>query len=158
MPDVNYLAVLLAALSSFVIGGLWYSPLLFQKPWIAASGQSKEHLSSGNPAIVFGGAFLLNLAAAFVLAMWLAERGTDVQDAASAGFAVGLGLVATSIGVIYLFERRLCGGAVHGDGSHHRRDGVSQAARFCTVNCNPKALRTPTSVSSVGLPFSDSAL
>jgi hypothetical protein len=106
MPDVNYLAVLLAALSSFVIGGLWYSPLLFQKPWIAASGQSKEHLSSGNPAIVFGGAFLLNLAAAFVLAMWLAERGTDVQDAASAGFAVGLGLVATSIGVIYLFERR----------------------------------------------------
>ena len=106
MPDVNYLAVLLAALSSFMIGGLWYSPLLFQKSWMAANGQSEERLRSGNPAIVFGGAFLLNLVAAFVLALWLKERAADIQDAASAGFAVGLGLVATSIGVIYLFERR----------------------------------------------------
>lgn len=109
MPDVNYLAVLLAALSSFVLGGLWYSPLLFGKRWIALSGQSKETLSSGNPAVVFGGAFLLNLVAAFVLALWLKERAADVQDAASAGFAVGLGLVATSLGVIYLFERRPLG-------------------------------------------------
>jgi hypothetical protein len=106
MPDVNYLAVVLAALSAFVLGGLWYSPLLFGKKWMAACGQSEERLRSGNPAIVFGGAFLLNLVAAFVLALWLKERAADVQDAASAGFAVGLGLVATSIGVIYLFERR----------------------------------------------------
>ena len=89
-----------------MIGGLWYSPLLFQKSWMAANGQSEERLRSGNPAIVFGGAFLLNLVAAFVLALWLKERAADIQDAASAGFAVGLGLVATSIGVIYLFERR----------------------------------------------------
>ncbi len=109
MPDINYLAVLLATLSSFVIGGLWYSPLLFGKSWMALSGQSEERLRSGNPAIVFGGAFLLNLVAAFVLAMWLKERSADVQDAASAGFAIGLGLVASSIGVIYLFERRPLG-------------------------------------------------
>ena len=106
MPDVNYLAVLLAALSSFMIGGLWYSPLLFQKmnPFVAYAGP--DSLRSGNPAIVFGGAYVQNLAAAFVLALWLKERAADVQDAASAGFAVGLGLVATSLGVIYLFERR----------------------------------------------------
>ena len=108
MPDVNYLAVLLAALSAFVIGGLWYS-LLFGKSWMALTGQSEEKLKSGNPAIIFGGAFLLNLIAAFVLALWLKERATDVQDAASAGFAVGLCLVATSVGVNYLFERRPLG-------------------------------------------------
>lgn len=108
MPDVNYLAVLLAALSAFVIGGLWYS-VLFGKPWMALTGQSEEKLKSGNPAIIFGGAFLLNLVAAFVLALWLKERAADVQDAASAGFAVGLCLVATSVGVNYLFERRPLG-------------------------------------------------
>ena len=91
MPDVNYLAVLLAALSSFMIGGLWYSPLLFPKSWMAANGQSEERLRSGNPAIVFGGAFLLNLVAAFVLALWLKERAADIQDAASAGFATRSG-------------------------------------------------------------------
>jgi len=73
------------------------------------TGQSEEKLKSGKPAIIFGGAFLLNLVAAFVLALWLKERAADVQDAASAGFAVGLCLVATSVGVNYLFERRPLG-------------------------------------------------
>lgn len=106
MPEVNYLAILLAALASFLLGGLWYSPLLFGKSWMAASGQSEERLRSGNPAIVFGGAFLLNFIAAFMLALLLNGRVNEMQDAASAGFGIGLGLVATSIGVIYLFERR----------------------------------------------------
>lgn len=106
MPDVNYLAVGLATLASFVIGGLWYSPLLFGKAWAVASGQSKEQLSSGNPAFVFGGAFVLNFLAALLLALLFDGRVSEMQDAASAGFGIGLGLVATSIGVIYLFERR----------------------------------------------------
>ncbi|GAB2489384.1 DUF1761 domain-containing protein [Arenimonas alkanexedens] len=33
MPEVNIWAVLAAALSGFVLGGLWYSPLLFGKAW-----------------------------------------------------------------------------------------------------------------------------
>ena len=45
MPQVNYLAVVLAALSAFVLGGLWYS-LLFAKPWAALTGQSDETLKS----------------------------------------------------------------------------------------------------------------
>src|SRR3954468_18922698 len=70
MPEVNLLAVGLAALSAFALGGLWYS-LLFAKAWIKLTGQSEEKLRSGKPAILFGGAFLLNLIAAFVLAMFI---------------------------------------------------------------------------------------
>jgi uncharacterized protein DUF1761 len=103
MPEVNYLAVLLAALSAFLLGGLWYS-LLFAKPWAALTGQSEERLKSGNPAIVFGGAFLLNLIAAFVLAMFIGPMG--IKFATLAGLAVGLCWVAVSLGVNYLFERR----------------------------------------------------
>jgi len=33
MLGVNYLAVVVAAVVAFVMGGLWYSPLLFGKPW-----------------------------------------------------------------------------------------------------------------------------
>jgi hypothetical protein len=106
MPDVNYLAVALAALSAFLFGGLWYS-LLFAKQWAALTGQSEEKLKSGNPAIVFGGAFLLNLIAAFVLALAIGPMG--LKFGAMAGLAVGLFWVATSLGVNYLFERRPLG-------------------------------------------------
>ena len=109
MPDVNYLAVALAALSAFLLGGLWYSPALFANKWMALSGQSEEKLKSGNMAVVFGGAFVLAFVAAFILAMLLEGRVTEIQDAASAGFGIGLGLVATSLGVSYLFERRPLG-------------------------------------------------
>jgi len=37
--DINYMAVLLAAFSAFALGGVWYSPLLFQKPWMKANGR-----------------------------------------------------------------------------------------------------------------------
>jgi uncharacterized protein DUF1761 len=103
MPEVNYLAVLLAALSAFLIGGLWYSAL-FAKPWARATGQSEDVLKSGNMAVIFGGSFIFNLIAAYVLAMFVA--GMNMQHAAAAGFAVGLCWVATALGVTYLFERR----------------------------------------------------
>lgn len=106
MPDVNYLAVLLAALSAFVLGGLWYSAL-FAKQWAALCGQSEETLKSGSMPLTFGGAFLLNLLAAYVLAMFVA--GMALEAAALAGLSVGLCWVATSFGVSYLFERRPLG-------------------------------------------------
>jgi hypothetical protein len=106
MPEVNYLAVLLAALSAFLLGGLWYSAL-FAKQWARLTGQNEETLKSGNPALVFGGAFLLNLIAAWVLAMFLGPM--ELQYAAMAGFSVGLCWVTASLGVNYLFERRPLG-------------------------------------------------
>jgi len=60
MPDVNYLAVALAALSAFLLGGLWYSPLLFSKAWVRLNGFNEEELKkNANMAMIFGGAFLL---------------------------------------------------------------------------------------------------
>jgi hypothetical protein len=103
MLEVNYLAVALAALSAFLLGGLWYS-LLFAKAWMRLTGQSEEMLKSGHPAIIFGGAFLLNLLAAYVLAMFIGPL--DIRFAALAGLSVGLCWVAASLGVNYLFERR----------------------------------------------------
>lgn len=109
MPDVNYLAVALAALSAFVLGGLWYSPMLFANKWMALSGQSEEKLKSGNMGMIFGGAFVCALISAFMLALLFEGRVSEVQDAASAGFGIGLGIVAASLGLNYFFERRPLG-------------------------------------------------
>jgi len=108
MPEVNIWAVLAAAVATFLIGGLWYSPVLFAKVWQREAGLSDERLRNGNPGLIFGLAFVLALLAAFVFAMFLGPRPA-LAFATGAGFAAGLAWVAASLGIIYLFERRSLG-------------------------------------------------
>jgi hypothetical protein len=105
MPDINWLAALAAAVSSFVIGGLWYSPALFGKTWQRAAGVTDEQLKNGNPVKIFGGSLVLSIIAAVVFALFLGPD-PEVGFATSAGFAAGLCWVATSFGINYLFERK----------------------------------------------------
>ena len=88
MPEVNWLAVVAAAVASFVVGGLWYSPQLFGKVWQREAGMSDEQLKSGNPARIFGGAFVLSLVSAVVFAMFLGPAPAPAF-AVGAGFAAG---------------------------------------------------------------------
>ncbi|NML07274.1 DUF1761 domain-containing protein [Sphingomonas sp. G-3-2-10] len=104
MPDVNWLAVLAATLASFVLGGLWYSPVLFGKKWQAAAGLSDETLKAGNPAIIFGGSFVLAAIASAMFAMFIGPM--TAGPATAAGFSAGLCWVATSFGINGLFERK----------------------------------------------------
>ena len=105
MPEVNWLAVLAAAVSSFVVGGLWYSKAMFLKAWQRASGLTDEQLQQGHPGKIFGGAFVLSLIATWTFAIFL---GPDLPVGASTayGFTAGLCWVATSFGINYLFERK----------------------------------------------------
>ena len=60
IDSINYWAVLVAALSAFVIGGLWYS-VLFEKPWMEENGYTEEKLKNSNMAMIFGGSFILSV-------------------------------------------------------------------------------------------------
>jgi hypothetical protein len=104
MPDVNWLAVLAATVAAFVLGGLWYSPVLFGKAWQKAAGLSDETLKAGNPAIIFGGSFVLAFVASAMFAMFIGPM--TLGPATAAGFSAGLCWVATSFGVNGLFERK----------------------------------------------------
>jgi hypothetical protein len=105
MPDVNWIAVLLCAVSSLVLGGIWYSPMLFAKPWQRAAGLSDDEAKSGNMAMIFGLTFVLSLVAAYVFAIFLG-RNFGLGPAIGAGASAGLCWVAASLGISYLFERR----------------------------------------------------
>ena len=89
LGTVNVFAVLVAALAGFVIGGSWYGPL-FGKPWMAASGMTKEKGAEGNMALIS--------------VMLGGHRG--LFSGLHMGLFAGFFFVATSLGVIYLFERR----------------------------------------------------
>lgn len=102
---LNYLAIGAAAISTFLVGGLWYSPVLFGKAWQKETGLSDETLKQRNPAAVFGPAFVLALLMAFNLAAFIGPDATPGFSVAAA-FAAGFGWVALGMGVTYLFEAR----------------------------------------------------
>ena len=107
MPELNWIAVIVAAVSAFVLGGLWYGPL-FGKQWVVASGVNMEKAKSANMAKIYGLAFLLSFAAAAVFAAFLGPDVTLAQGA-TYGFSAGLFWVAGALGINYLFEQKPLG-------------------------------------------------
>jgi hypothetical protein len=104
LANVNWLAVLVAALSTFILGGLWYGPF-FGRSWMRASGMTEERVNAGNKALIFGVSFVLQFVAALVLDMFIGAEA-NVAFGTAAGAAVGIFWVATAFAVVYLFEQR----------------------------------------------------
>ena len=71
MVHVTYLPVLVAAVVVFVLGWLWYSPLLFFKPWMRLCGLDPVAAMAG--AKVPAGKLLIELARCLVLAYVIAR-------------------------------------------------------------------------------------
>lgn len=101
----NFAAVFVAALLCFAIGGLWYSPLLFAKAWMKEVGLSEPQARDAPMGRTFGLAALASLVMAFNLAAFIGPKAS-LGFGLFAGAAAGIGWVAMSLGVIYLFEQR----------------------------------------------------
>ena len=71
--EFNVVAVLGASVAAMLLGGLWYSPLLFEKRWRRLVDAPNDQ-DSANPAIVYGGAFLLMLLSAAVFHAFLGPQ------------------------------------------------------------------------------------
>ena len=104
--EIHWLAVVVAGLSGFAVGGIWYGPL-FLKPWLRAEGKTKEEMGGGHPAMVFGLAFLCNLFSAFILDHTVSTYGDpDMALTVMITGGVALGFVIPAYGVNYLFAGR----------------------------------------------------
>ncbi len=102
----NYLAILVAAVSTFLLGGLWFSPLMFLRPWMQELGLTEEHCKKqGNIGAIMGVSFILELIMAFNLAAFIGPKAS-LAFGLGAGAAAGFGWVALAFGVTYLFERK----------------------------------------------------
>ena len=107
--NVNYLAVLVAAVASFVLGWIWHSPFLFGKMWMKLSSMDKkkvdEHKKSGKmgPSLFFQ--FVATVLMAYVLRYFIgyAQASTAI-DGAIVGIWLWLGFVATTMIGMVLWE------------------------------------------------------
>lgn len=105
MPRISVSGVLLATRVTFLLGGLWYSPLLFEKSWRREAGLTDEGLRQRKMGAVFGGALVLSFISSAVFALFIGP-GRSFAFGAATGFAAGLCWVAASFGANYLFEHR----------------------------------------------------
>jgi uncharacterized protein DUF1761 len=108
LKTLNPLAVLVVSVIGFVIGGLWFSPLLFVKAWMAEVRMTPEAAKAagwGKSRMV--AAFCLTVVSTFALAVLVALRGeTSPLKGAELGLFVGALIVASRQGTNALFELR----------------------------------------------------
>lgn len=100
---LNVWAIVAAAACAFLIGGLWYSRLLFGRAWEHANGFAEP--PQARPK-VFLLSFLFSLVMAANLALFLNDDKTTAAWGATAGFLAGFGWAAMGLAIIALFEHR----------------------------------------------------
>ena len=113
--SVNWLAVLVAGISSFVVGGIWYSPPLFGKAWMKYNNFTTECLKKTSKARIFGSSMIFSLVMSANLGMFLSEPGSkcatgciptpDMGWGAMAGFFAGIWTFC-AIAIHSLFEQK----------------------------------------------------
>lgn len=110
--NINFWAILVAALIEMGIGALWYSPVLFAKVWMRAMGKSETELHAmGSASKGYIGSLIAALISAYILAHFVVYGASFTGDysawgGAMAGFWAWLGFTAaTSISSV-LFEGR----------------------------------------------------
>ncbi len=108
MYAVNYLAVLIAAISAMVIGYAWYGPL-FGKTWMKAAGvkMGDTKPAGSEMAKLYGAQYVGAAVMAYVLAVLLQMTGTaDYMTGFKMAFWLWLGFIATSALGAVLFEKK----------------------------------------------------
>ena len=110
--DVNYLAVFLAALSTMVVGSIWYSRSVFGPMWGKMTGVDVQAKVTGKQmAWLLGSTFVASLVTAYVLAhvTFLSNKffgHSYMQDALSTAFWLWLGFTAMRLYTHDAFEGR----------------------------------------------------
>jgi hypothetical protein len=100
---INWPAVIVAGLSAFAVGGIWYSRALFGNAWMYDSKLTEDQIKAGNKGKIFGFTLIFSLFMAANLAIFLADAKTDVSWGVTAGFLAGIWTFC-AIAIHSLFE------------------------------------------------------
>ena len=132
--EINFIALLLAALSTLVVGFIWYHPNVFGTIWMKESGMTEDKMKGSNMILIFGMSIFYAFLISFILQMlvvhqwgamgmiggdptkalpsysaFIADYGTafrTFKHGALHGFMTGLFFALPVIGVGALYERR----------------------------------------------------
>lgn len=110
--NINYVAVLVAAIANMALGFLWYSPFMLGKPWMKLMGyhmhdkeQMEKMKKEAMPA--YAGSMIASLVMAYVLVNFIhfAVAKTALEGA-TIGFWAWFGFVGTTSLTGALFNKK----------------------------------------------------
>ncbi|HEX8974611.1 MAG TPA: DUF1761 domain-containing protein [Patescibacteria group bacterium] len=110
---LNFWAVLVAAIITMVIGGLWYSTALFGKMWMEHSGMTRMKIEQAKKEGM-GSAYVTLFIGAIIMAYMLAyviqvAAAVTVSQGLLVASGLWLGFVATTFLGSVLFEKKAFG-------------------------------------------------
>lgn len=110
LTTLNPLAVLAVAVLGFFLGWLWYSPVLFAKPWMKEMKMTPEDCKNMKPskgAMMLAGGFFFTLISTTVLAFFINEHHIQGPlGGLKMGLLIGGGFVATRQTVNSIFQMK----------------------------------------------------
>ncbi len=105
--NINFMPVLIAATFAMILGGVWYSPVLFGKAWMKLIGKSETEIKNSASIKSYGLTFLMAIITAWVLNYIISIAQADnFLSGVGVGFWVWIGFVLSSIVTNGLFEGR----------------------------------------------------
>lgn len=108
--DVNYLAVIVAAVINMIVGAFWYGPMLFAKQWMALNNITPEELKNVNPGPLYAQSTIATAVSYFVLAMAINTAGAATAvDGMMIAFWLWLGFITTVQFTANLFSSKKFG-------------------------------------------------
>ena len=116
-PEINFLAVIVAALVPNIIGAIYYGPL-FGKVWRNSMSKTEEDMKHKNEAVVYGSALLCSAIIAFFLKITTELVHKDVNDSGELILAshhtFGHGVLhAAMIAITFIIPVIVCLGLFH---------------------------------------------
>lgn len=105
LSDLNWLAVLAAAVVYFLLGGLWYSPVFLGKPWMRATGMEAPQEGQGPGPAIYVAPLIGYLISAIATAMLAVATASDtVGEGLVLGLVVAVGYSVVLAGVTATFS------------------------------------------------------
>ena len=105
--EFNYLAIALGGFGAWLLGALWYSPILFSKAWQKELGYTDEFVKKGNMALIFGLSLVCMMVMSFGLSFVISAH-PDIKwtHGFFHGCMMGFTMAAMSIGINYLYQQK----------------------------------------------------
>ena len=108
LTDLNWLAILAGGVAYFVLGALWYSPMLFIKPWLRLSGiNMNDPEAKKGAAMIMLASFILMFFTCIGLAWLRQQMGiSDLQSSLHIGLLTGICFSAPSLAITYAYNKK----------------------------------------------------
>lgn len=103
LASLNWLSIIVATIVYFILGALWYSPVLFGNIWMKLRDLDPDTMEQPNP-IIYLYSFILQFIGVISLALFITALGIDsAGNGALIGFGAGAGFVFSLAGTTGIF-------------------------------------------------------